>query len=46
MLDFRTVVEILSQRTLLLCLRLVIILVISGIDYGRKFSASGIRSTR
>ena len=42
MLDLRIVVGILSQPTLLLCLWLVIILVISGIDDGWKFSASGI----
>ena len=42
MLDLRIVVGILSQATLLLCLRLVIILVISGIDDGWKFSVSGI----
>ena len=42
MLDFKTVVGMLSQPTLLLCLRLTIILVISGIDDGRKSSASGI----
>ena len=42
MLDLRIVVGILSQPTLLLCLRLVIILVISGIDDGWKYSASGI----
>ena len=42
MLYLRIVVWILSQPTLLLCLRLVIILVISGIDDGWKFSASGI----
>ena len=34
MLDLRIVVGILFQPTLLLCLRLVIILVISGIDDG------------
>ena len=38
MLDLRIVVGILSQPTLLLCLRLVNILVISGIDDGWKFS--------
>ena len=38
MLDLRIVLGILSQPTLLLCLRLVIILVISGIDDGWKFS--------
>ena len=42
MLDLRIVVGLLSQPTLLLCLRFVINLVISGIDDGRKFSASGI----
>ena len=42
MLDLRIVVAILSQPTLLLCLRLVIILVISVIDHGWKFYASGI----
>ena len=42
MLDLRIVVGILSQPTLLLCLRLVIPLVISGIDDGWKFSAPGI----
>ena len=42
MLDLRIVVGILSQPTLLLCLRLVIILVISGVDDCLKFSASGI----
>ena len=42
MLDLRIVVGILSQPTLVLCLRLVIILVISWIDDGSKFSASGI----
>ena len=42
MLDLRIVIGILSQPTLLLCLRLIIILVISGIDDGWKFSASGI----
>ena len=41
MLDLRIAVGILSQPTLLLFLRLVIILVISGIDDGWKFSASG-----
>ena len=41
MLDLRIVAWILSQATLLLCLRLVIILVITGID-GWKFSTSGI----
>ena len=41
MLDLRIVVGILSQPTLLLCLRLVIILVIFGIDDGWKFSGSG-----
>ena len=46
MLDLRIVVGILSQPTLLLCLRLVIILVISGINDSWKFSASGIRLTR
>ena len=34
MLDLRIVVGILSQPTLSLCLRLIIILVISGIDGG------------
>ena len=34
MLDLRIVVGMLSQPTLLLCLRLVIILAISGIDDG------------
>ena len=42
MLDLRIVVMILSQPTLLLCFRLVIVIVISGIDDGWKFSASGI----
>ena len=42
MLDLRIVVEILSQPTVLLCLMLVIILVISGIDDSWKFSATGI----
>ena len=42
MLNLRIVVGILSQPTLLLCLRLIIILVISGIDDGWKYSASGI----
>ena len=42
MLDLRIVVGILSQPTPLLCLRLGIILVISGIDDGWKFSAAGI----
>ena len=37
MLDLRIVVGILSQPTLLLCLRLVISLVISRIDDGWKF---------
>ena len=41
MLDLRIVVGILSQPTLLLCIRLVIILVISGNDDGWKFSGSG-----
>ena len=41
-LDLRIVVGILSQPTLLLCLKLLIILVIFGIDDGWKFSASGI----
>ena len=41
MLDLRIVVGILSQPTLLLCLRLLIILVISVIDDGRIFSATG-----
>ena len=40
MLDFTRVVGILSQPTLLLYLRLVIVLVISGIDDGWKFAAS------
>ena len=38
MLDLKIVVGILPQPTLLLCLRLLIILVISGIDDGWKFS--------
>ena len=42
MLDFKIIVGILSQPTLLLSLMLVIILVFSGIDDGWKFSASGI----
>ena len=42
MLDLRIVVGMLSQPTLLLCFRLVIILVIYGIDDGWKFSAPGI----
>ena len=42
MLDLRIVVGILSQPTLLLCLRFIIILVISVIYDGWKFSASGI----
>ena len=42
MLDLRIVVVILSQPALLLCLRFVIILVISAIDDGWKFSDSGI----
>ena len=42
MLDLRIVVGLLSQPTLLLCLRFIIILVISGIADGWKFSASGI----
>ena len=42
MLDLRKVVGMLTQPTLLPCLRLVIILVISGIDDGWKFSATGI----
>ena len=37
MLDLRIIVGILSEPTLLLCLRLIIILVISGIDDGLKF---------
>ena len=37
MLDLRIVVGILSQPTLLLCLRLVIISVISGIDVVGNF---------
>ena len=41
-MDLRIVVGILSQPTLWLCLRLVIITVISGIEDGGKFSASGI----
>ena len=41
-LDFSVVVGILSKLTRLLCLSLVIILVISGIDDGSKFSATGI----
>ena len=42
MFDLRTVVGILSQATLLLCLRLVMIFVISVIDVGWKFLASEI----
>ena len=42
MLDLRIVVGILSQPTLLLFFRSVIILIISGIDDGWTFSASGI----
>ena len=42
MLDLRIVFGILFQPTLLLSLRLVIILVISGIDDGWIFSVSGI----
>ena len=38
MLDLIIVVGILSQTTLLLCLRLVMILVISGIDDGWKYT--------
>ena len=42
MSDLRTAVGILSQPTLLLCLRLVIILAISGIDDGWEVPASEI----
>ena len=41
MFDLRIVVGLLFPPTLSLCLRLVIILVTSGIDDGWKFSASG-----
>ena len=42
MFYLRIVVGILSQPMLLQCLGLEMILVISGIDLGLKFSASGI----
>ena len=37
MVDLRIVVRIISQPTLLLCSRLIIILIITGIDDGWKF---------